>query len=126
MSQGEPVRRGEVWMVELFPRSGSEQKGVRPVILVSSDGFNQSPNWQSLIVIPVSIPVSSSQNQRKRLRTAVPLPAAEGGLSRESVALCHQITTLDRGKFSQRLGVLSSSTMTDIEEGIRSALDFPR
>jgi mRNA interferase MazF len=48
------MKRGEVYWALLAPRSGSEQTGRRPVIVVSNDGFNQTPAWRSVIVVPVS------------------------------------------------------------------------
>jgi len=46
------VKRGDVFWADLVPRSGAEQAGRRPVIVVSHDGFNQTPNWRSIIVVP--------------------------------------------------------------------------
>lgn len=115
------MKRGEIWLARLTPRSGSEQQGTRPVIVLSNDGFNAMQNWNSLIVIPVT----TSQNQARRLDTVVSLAAGAGGLTRESVALCHQITTLDRSKFLDRLGILPADSITEIEEGVKAALDFP-
>ena len=108
-------------MADLAPRSGSEQQGRRPVVLISSDGFNLTPSWASLIVVPVS----SSIQQSRRSHTTVLLPAGAGGLKQDSSALCHQITTLDRRKFMDHLGELPASLVTQIEEGIKAALDFP-
>jgi len=48
------VKRGDVFWAELTPRSGSEQRGRRPVIVVSSDGFNRTPSWRSIVVVPIS------------------------------------------------------------------------
>lgn len=115
------VKRGEVWTVTFHPRSGSEQAGTRPAVILSNDGFNLAPGWGSIIVIPIS----SSGNQKRRPDTAISLPSGTGGLSRDSFALCHQITTVDRSKFTQRLGSLDSSVLAEIEEGVKAALDFP-
>ena len=48
------MKRGDVFLADLRPRSGSEQQGRRPVIVVSRDSFNLSPGWQSVIVVPCS------------------------------------------------------------------------
>ena len=48
------MKRGEIYWADLAPRSGAEQTGRRPVILVSHDGFNQTPAWKSIIVVPIS------------------------------------------------------------------------
>ena len=107
-------------MVTLDPRSGSEQRGRRPALIVSSDSFNQTPNWQSFNVIPIS----SSGAQARRSRTSVLLPAGAVGLERDSYALCHQLTTLDRQKFGERLGVLSAEELRAVEIGVVIALDM--
>jgi len=114
------MKRGDVYIAELFPRSGSEQSGKRPVIVVSHNGFNLTPNWRSIIVVPLS----TSANQARRGPTAILLDRAEGGLSHDSVALCHQVTTLDRDKLKQKLGELSSEKMLEIERGLKAAMDI--
>jgi len=48
------MKRGGVYWAELIPRSGSERRGRRPVIVVSHDGFNETPGWRSIVVVPVS------------------------------------------------------------------------
>jgi len=88
------MQRGDIYWADLKPRSGSEQTGHRPVIVTSHDGFNESPGWRSVIVIPVS----RSKAQSKRGPTAVFVPKTVSGLRYDSVALCHQVTTLDRAK----------------------------
>jgi mRNA-degrading endonuclease toxin of MazEF toxin-antitoxin module len=72
------------------------------VIVVSNDGFNLTPTW----------------------RTAVPLAAGADGLPRAGVAICHQVTTLDRAKLIERLGVLSDATLAAVENGLKAALDL--
>jgi len=109
-----------VYWADLVPRSGSEQGGRRPVILVSNDGFNQSPGWRSVIVVPVS----TSAVQGRRGPTAVPIPADVAGLAKPSLAVCHQITTLDRSKLTKRLGVLPSGILEQIDNGVKAALDL--
>ena len=103
-------------MAEVQPGSGSEQSGRRPVIVVSHDGFNRTPHWFSLIVVPVS---SSS---RHRGPTSVTLEAGCGGLDRDSVALCHQVTTLDRRKLLRLMGTLGPSKLEAVAEALRGAL----
>ena len=116
------MKRGELYLADLIPRSGSEQQGTRPVIVVSHDGFNETPGWRSIIVVPIS----TSAVQASRGPTAIPLAKGIGGLKKDSIALCHQVTTLDRAKLTQRLGSLSSKVMGDIENGLRAALDLTR
>lgn len=114
------MKRGEIYLADLAPRSGSEQQGRRPVIVVSHDGFNQAVGWRSAIVIPVS----TSPAQARRGITAVVIPAGEGGLIRPSVALCHQVTTLDRAKLVKLLGRLSPLRLQEIANGLKAAMDI--
>ena len=114
------MKRGDVFWADLAPRSGSEQAGRRPVIVVSYDGFNATPGWRSVMVVPLS----TSAKQAQRGPTAVPLLAGAAGLRKSGVALCHQVTTLDRAKLTERLGALSQATLARIEEGLKAALDL--
>jgi len=95
------MKRGDVYWATLTPRSGSEQAGRRSVIVV---------------------PVSTSASQARRGPTAVALPAGAGGLAHESVALCHQVTTLDRPKLAALLGSLTAAHLREVEDGLRIAL----
>ncbi|KEF33952.1 MULTISPECIES: type II toxin-antitoxin system PemK/MazF family toxin [Deinococcus] len=116
------MRRAEVWLASLAPRSGSEQTGTRPVLVVSSDTFNEVPSWRSFNVVPIS----RSGQQARRTHTTVPLTAGTAGLTEDSVALCHQITTIDRSKFIRKLGTLPDSELRDVEVGLIKALDMLR
>ena len=114
------MKRGETYWAELVPRSGSEQIGRRPVVLVSHDGFNEVPAWRSIIVVPIT----TSASQAKRGPTVVELPGRAAGLSKTSFAVCHQVTTLDRAKLTRRLGTLPSEILRDVEGGLKAAMDL--
>jgi mRNA interferase MazF len=114
------MKRGDIYWAELRPRSGSEQQGHRPVIIVSHDAFNQSQNWRSIIVVPLS----TSQAQAKRGLTAVFFQQGTANLSQDSIALCHQVTTLDRTKLTTYIGSLSDNEIKEVEEGLKAALDI--
>jgi mRNA interferase MazF len=114
------VKRGEVWWAELEPRSGSEQRGRRPVIVVSHDAFNEAATWRSIIVVPLS----TSATQAGRGPTAVLLARGAAGLARSSVALCHQVTTLDRAKLTRLVGTLPIPTLNAVERGLAAAMDL--
>ena len=114
------MRRGDVYWADLHPRSGSEQRGRRPVILVSSDGFNQTSNWKSIIVVPVS----TSAAQARRSPTVVGIPIGVAGLAKISMAVCHQVTTLDRAKLTRRIGTLPPDLMEDLGNALKAALDL--
>lgn len=114
------MKRGEVHWADLIPRSGSEQTGRRPVIVISHDGFNQTPGWQSIIVVPIS----TSASQGRRGPTVVEIPAGAGGISKASFAVCHQVTTLDRAKLTKRIGTLAAEVLKAVELGLKAAMDL--
>lgn len=90
------------------------------MVIVSHDGFNQTPGWMSIIVVPIS----SSSLQASRGPTVVGLPPGAGGLSKPSVAVCHQVTMLDRAKLTKCIGALSLELLMEVESGLRAALDL--
>ena len=114
------MKRGDIYWVDLAPRSGSEQKGIRPVIILSHNAFNQTPRWQSVIVVPIS----TSTLQAKRSPTIVILPKETFGLTKESFAICHQITTIDRTKLRQYIGTLTQDYIRQVEQSIKNAIDL--
>lgn len=114
------MKRGEVYWAELAPRSGSEQQGRRPVIVVSHDGFNQTPTWRSVIVVPMS----TSASQARRGPTVVEIAKGAAGLRKPGLALCHQVTTLDRSKLTTRVGVLPDVVLAEVDNALRASLDL--
>ena len=90
------------------------------MIVVSHDGFNETPGWRSVIVVPVS----TSTAQARRGPTAIALSAGTGGLKQDSTAICHQVTTLDRAKLVQRIGMLDGQSLTQVSDGLKAALQL--
>jgi mRNA interferase MazF len=114
------MKRGEIYWADLVPRSGSEQTGRRPVIVVSHDGFNETRAWRSIIVVPMS----TSSSQGSRGPTVVELPAGSAGLPKASFAVCHQVTTLDRSKLSAKAGDIPLRLMREVEQALKAAMDL--
>ena len=114
------MKRGDVYWADLVRRSGSEQTGRRPVIVVSHDGFNQTPGWRSIIVVPIS----TSSSQGKRGPTVIELSRGTAGLPKTSFAVCHQVTTLDRAKLTKAVGNLPPEPLREVEEGLKAAMDL--
>jgi len=114
------MRRGDVYWAELTPRSGSEQTGRRPVVLVSHDAFQQTAGWMSISVVPITTSVA----QQRPGPSVVRIPAGTGGLSRNSAAICHQITTLDRSKLTTKIGALPDEILDELAAGLKAALDL--
>ena len=115
------MKRGDVYWAELSPRSGSEQSGRRPVILLSNEVFLAHDTWRSLIVVPLS----TSKRLRKRGPTVIHVPRASLGLPSDSFAIGHQVTTLDRGKVNKRVGTLSPGLLREVERAVKVAMDLP-
>jgi mRNA interferase MazF len=88
--------------------------------VISHDSFNRAPGWNSIIVVPVS----TSASQAKPGPTVVELSAGTAGLAKTSVALCHQVTTLDRAKLTKRVGGLPASVLREVEDGLKGAMDL--
>ena len=109
--------RGDIYLADLNPSRGSEQAGVRPVILV------QRQNLDRFIRTVVVIPVTTNL-RRAQIPGTVLIAAAEGGLSQESVALCYQIFVIDRQRLQRQLGTLSAVYLQRLGEAIRYTLDL--
>lgn len=105
------VRRGEIYYADLSPVVGSEQGGMRPVLIVQNDvGNKYSPT-----VIAAAI---TSQQNKAKLPTHIEISARSVGLSRNSVILLEQIRTLDKRRLKERMGALDSTLMQRVDDAI--------
>jgi mRNA interferase MazF len=114
------MNRGDVFMADFEPRSGAEQRGWRPCIVVMHSAFLEVETWFSVVVVPVS----SSQGQTRRGPSVIVIDGKHTGLTKPSVALCHQITTLDKRKFGSQIGALSNEQLLNLEAGLRHTLEL--
>lgn len=105
------VRRGEIYYADLSPVVGSEQGGVRPVLIVQNDTGNR----HSPTVIAAAI---TSQMGKARLPTHIQLQGQSVGLSRDSVILLEQIRTIDKSRLRERMGRLDENTMSAVDSAI--------
>lgn len=113
----EMIKRGEIYYADLSPVVGSEQGGVRPVLVVQNDVGNKfSPT-----VIAAAI---TSQLDKAKLPTHITLPAEKYGLPRNSVVLLEQIRTLDKRRLKEKIGELSADIMTKVNEALLISLGF--
>lgn len=106
-----PVKRGDIYYADLSPVVGSEQGGMRPVLIVQNDTGNR----HSPTVIAAAI---TSQTGKARLPTHIELSARNYGLSRDSVILLEQIRTLDKSRLRERMGKLDGPTMDRVNNAI--------
>ena len=105
------VKRGDIFYADLSPVVGSEQGGMRPLLIVQNDTGNK----HSPTVIAAAI---TSQTGKARLPTHIELNAQSVGLSRDSVILLEQIRTIDKSRLRERMGKLDDTTMTKVDNAI--------
>ena len=105
------VKRGDIFYADLSPVVGSEQGGIRPVLIVQNDTGNK----HSPTVIAAAI---TSQTGKARLPTHIELNAQSVGLSRDSVILLEQVRTIDKSRLRERMGKLDDTTMTKVDNAI--------
>lgn len=105
------VKRGDIFYADLSPVVGSEQGGMRPVLIVQNDTGNK----HSPTVIAAAI---TSQTGKARLPTHIELNAQSVGLSRDSVILLEQVRTIDKTRLRERMGKLDDTTMTKVDNAI--------
>jgi mRNA interferase MazF len=96
-----------IWRANLDPIIGSEQGKSRPVLIVSEDDIN------AILNIVNVIPITSRKPGRIIYPNEVLLPAEKIGLDKESIALCHQIRTIDKKRLSKKYGQISSIILQD-------------
>ncbi len=105
------VRRGDIYYADLSPVVGSEQGGVRPVLIVQNDVGNRfSPT-----VIAAAI---TSQKDKARLPTHIQLNAAGSGLAKDSIVLLEQIRTIDKRRLKEHMGRLDDQSMRRINQAL--------
>lgn len=105
------VKRGDIYYADLSPVIGSEQGGVRPVLIVQNDvGNKYSPT-----VIAAAI---TSQQDKSRLPTHINVNGDACGLSKDSVVLLEQVRTLDKKRLKERMGNLTPQDMNKINKAL--------
>lgn len=105
------VKRGDIYYADLSPVIGSEQGGVRPVLVVQNDiGNRYSP---TIIVTAIT-----SQINKAKLPTHVEIEASEYGLTKDSVILLEQIRTIDKKRLEEKIGHLDDEMMAKVNEAL--------
>ncbi len=106
------VKRGDIFYADLSPVVGSEQGGIRPVLVVQNDvGNRYSP---TIIVAAIT-----SQINKAKLPTHLELPGDEYGLSKNSVILAEQVRTIDKRRLKEKIGHLDDALMTKIDNALK-------
>ena len=111
------IKRGELYYADLSPVVGSEQGGVRPVLVVQNDvGNKYSPT-----VIAAAV---TSQMGKAKLPTHIQITAGDYGLPKDSVVLLEQIRTIDKRRLRERIGELPLSLMKKVNDALLISLGF--
>ena len=105
------IRRGDIYYADLSPVVGSEQGGLRPVLIVQNDTGNK----YSPTVIAAAI---TSQTDKTRLPTHIGVNADQYGLSKNSIVLLEQIRTIDKQRLKERMGHLDDDSMRHVDEAL--------
>ena len=111
------IKRGELYYADLSPVIGSEQGGVRPILIVQNDTGNK----YSPTIIAAAV---TSQLGKAKLPTHIELSANEFGLMKDSVILLEQIRTLDKKRLKEKIGELSTSKMQKVNTALLISLGF--
>lgn len=109
------IRRGDIFYADLSPVVGSEQGGVRPVLVIQNDIGNKfSP---TIIVSAIT-----SQINKAKLPTHVEISAKEYGLQKDSVILLEQLRTIDKKRLKEKIGHLDDKLMEQVNEALYISL----
>ncbi len=106
------VKRGDVFYADLSPVVGSEQGGVRPVLVIQNDiGNKYSPT--------VIIAAVTSQINKAKLPTHIEISGDEYGLNKDSVILAEQVRTIDKKRLKERIGHLDENLMAKVNDALQ-------
>ncbi|MBQ8590028.1 MAG: type II toxin-antitoxin system PemK/MazF family toxin [Firmicutes bacterium] len=105
------VKKGDIFFADLSPVIGSEQGGVRPVIVIQNDvGNKYSPT--------VIVAAITSQINKAKMPTHVEIRAGEHGLNKDSVILLEQLRTVDKRRLKERIGRMDTDAMEKVNEAL--------
>ena len=111
------VKRGDIFYADLSPVVGSEQGGIRPVIIIQNDiGNRYSPT--------VIVAAITSQINKAKLPTHVEICSEEYGLNRDSVVLLEQIRTLDKKRLKEKIGHMTEDDMKKVNKSLLISLNL--
>ena len=113
----ENIKRGQIYYADLSPVIGSEQGGVRPVLIIQNDiGNRYSPTIIAAIV--------TSRKTKANIPTHCWLNKGEGGLVCESMVELEQVRTIDKKRLKQLMGQLSNERMVEVDKCLKISLEL--
>lgn len=104
------IKRGDIYYADLSPVIGSEQAGVRPILVVQNDVGNKFS--------PTIIGIAITSKQKAKLPTHIEIEGTKYGLDKDSVILAEQIRTLDKRRLKEKVGRLDKETMEKVKRAI--------
>jgi mRNA interferase MazF len=113
------VLRGDVFRADLEPHEGSEQGGIRPVVVISRDALN---NASPVVVVA---PITDAANKKKTYPSHVRVAAGKGGLTMDSIVICEQVRAISKTRLDHALGKFDKAILTSIEAALKITLDLP-
>lgn len=109
------VKRGDIFYADLSPVIGSEQGGIRPVLIIQNDiGNKYSPT--------IIIAAITSQINKAKLPTHVEISSEEYGLNKDSVILLEQVRTIDKRRLKDKIGHISDLLMNKVDDALKISL----
>ena len=110
------IKRGDIFYADLSPVVGSEQAGIRPVLVIQNDiGNKYSP---TVIVLAITTKIKNN------IPTHIRVKAGTSGLDRDSVILVEQVRTLDKRRLKEKIGTLDYNTMEKVKEALKVSLNI--
>lgn len=106
-------KRGEIWLVNFNPGRGSEQKGIRPALIIQNDTGNQYASTTIIAAITTTL---------KKYPVTVIIDRGKGGLKEQSMVNLAQVLTVDKERLIKKLGQLGADKMEEIGEAIKISL----
>ena len=111
------IKRGDIYFADLSPVVGSEQDGLRPVVIIQNDiGNKYSPT--------VIVGAVTSKLDKAKLPTHIELPAIEFNLPKDSVCLLEQIRTIDKKRLKEKISYIGVKKMKEVDRALLISLGF--
>lgn len=116
------IKRGDIYYADLSPVVGSEQSGIRPVLIIQNDIGNKHS--------PTIIAIAITSKQKSNLPTHISVEGTKYGLDKDSVILTEQIRTLDKSRLKNKIGSIDNNTLEKVKKaleisfGMRGYIDW--
>lgn len=111
------IKRGEIYMADLNPAKGSEQGGIRPVLVMNNDDDYRMSN------MAIVLPITTSWRKRNKTNTHIRVRAVKG-LPKDSVIICEQIRTIDKQRLFEKIGDMDERCLIKAERALIRALEL--